>query len=254
MKPFFFGEQDKNLFGVYHAPAESRPVGKGVVLCYPFGFEYMTSHRAFRQLARQLSRSGFHVLRFDYFGTGDSAGDGEMASVGQWLEDIATAVAELRDMASIRRVSLVGFKLGAALAAVASTRLPELDALCLWDPVVRGSTFLEAILGERQVREKSGVTQVSGFPMTGSFAAEVGQIDLLALPRFQVRRAEIVASRDSQEDASLARHIESMGVPVSHRKTVSSGSFGAGDGFSSAVLLPEVQEAIVSFMNEDGRD
>ena len=67
-----------------------------MVLCYPWGSEYIHAHRALRQLATRLSMAGFHTLRFDYFGTGDSAGEMEDADLGVWEDDIETAIEELK--------------------------------------------------------------------------------------------------------------------------------------------------------------
>src|SRR5687768_16729988 len=115
MNPFYFGSSQRPLYGVYH-PSKgrtARPVG--VVLCYPLGQEYMRAHRAFRQLATLLTKNGFPVLRFDYAGTGDSAGDGSAGSVATWVEDIGAAIDELKDTAGVSRVSLVGLRAGGAL-------------------------------------------------------------------------------------------------------------------------------------------
>ena len=114
MNPFFFGSSEERLLGVHHPPRGRVPREVGVLLCYPLGQEYMRAHRAFRQLAMLLARRGFHVLRFDWFGTGDSAGAGEEGSIARWLEDARTAIDELKDTAGVTRVSLVGLRLGAA--------------------------------------------------------------------------------------------------------------------------------------------
>src|SRR5918992_3821916 len=114
MNPFFFGSSQQPLYGVYHPPKARVPRRIGVVLCYPLWQEYMRAHRAFRQLAILLAKAGFPVLRFDYFGTGDSGGDSESGDVAQWTADVCTAIDELKDTAGVRSVSLVGLRVGAA--------------------------------------------------------------------------------------------------------------------------------------------
>src|SRR4051812_34449398 len=91
--PTWFGPAERPLFGWYHAPALATARACGVVLCNPFGYEMMCSHRAYRHLAERLATAGFPVLRFDYDGTGDSAGDGEDPErVESWLGSIDLAV------------------------------------------------------------------------------------------------------------------------------------------------------------------
>ena len=70
---FFFGNPGSPLYGSYESPSASVRRDCGIVLCYPLMAEYLRSHRAFRQLAVRLAEAGFPVLRFDYFGSGDSA-------------------------------------------------------------------------------------------------------------------------------------------------------------------------------------
>ena len=61
------------------------------------------------------------VLRFDYVGTGDSVDiDPNAGQVELWTRDIASAVAELRRLTGVSRVCLLGFRLGALLAVLAS--------------------------------------------------------------------------------------------------------------------------------------
>jgi pimeloyl-ACP methyl ester carboxylesterase len=138
---FYFGASTRQLFGFYH-PAAGRSRG-GVVICAPLGREYLLAHATLRYLARLLADAGFDVLRFDYFGTGDSAGAFEEASQRQWLTDIATAITELKDLARIDRVSLVGMRYGAALAAVVARTAEGIDGLVLWDTVTSGRDYLQ---------------------------------------------------------------------------------------------------------------
>jgi len=75
VRPFYFGAPGKELFGCLHAPEPDCCLDCGVVVCQPFGHEYVNSHRALRQLAKRLVDAGFPVLRFDYYGCGDSRGE-----------------------------------------------------------------------------------------------------------------------------------------------------------------------------------
>jgi hypothetical protein len=47
----------------------------GVIVLPPTGYPYLCAHRALRVLAERLAERGHTVLRIDYDGTGDSAGD-----------------------------------------------------------------------------------------------------------------------------------------------------------------------------------
>jgi pimeloyl-ACP methyl ester carboxylesterase len=143
VNPFFFGSSRRQLFGAYDQPPEGGR--RAVVLCYPLAMEYLLAHANFRYLARQFAFAGWHVLRFDYFGTGDSAGDFEAADHHQWLADIETAIEELKDISQAPRVGLVGMRYGAALAAIAAGRRRDVEALALWDPVFDGPAYLSEL-------------------------------------------------------------------------------------------------------------
>src|SRR5690242_1202032 len=135
--PFYFGSPDEPLFGCYHAPRPGQERKCVVVICQPIGHEYIYCHRALRQLAVRLSDSGFPVLRFDYFGCGDSSGSTEEGGIRQWLRDISSAISEARHRAGVAQVCLVGFRLGGALSMITAAERGDIDSLVLWDPVVK---------------------------------------------------------------------------------------------------------------------
>jgi uncharacterized protein len=177
VEPFFFGETSQQLFGCYHRPGRVPSRSCGIVLCYPIGQEYILSHRAFYQLALKLSRMGFPVLRFDYFGCGDSAGDFVQGSLQRWADDIQTAAGALADLSKSNRIALLGLRMGATLSLMAAAQSDAFDTLVLWEPVVDGRCYVDE-LNEmhkglaRQIRNTGKHVpdmsdEVLGFPLTG---------------------------------------------------------------------------------------
>lgn len=185
---FFFGAPESPLYGCLHEPSTGAAPGAGVVLCYPIGHEYLNAHRSFAQLAARLAGAGFAALRFDYAGTGDSAGDAAQMSVERWIADIRTAVREVRASCGVERVSLVGLRLGALLAMHAAQ--PGAHSVALWDPVVRGRDYLEELerLHEETLRyayvtpERAGgaqaVDEFLGFPLPENARVAIEALDL----------------------------------------------------------------------------
>jgi len=136
--PFYFGP-GRELFGFYHpAPAAT---GAAVLLCPPFGVEQIRCHRLYRQLAHGLAESGMPVLRFDYFGTGDSAGDSGAFEWTRCLADVASAAAELRLRHGGGRLLAFGARLGAN-AALASAQTARLDGVVAWDAITDGAALV----------------------------------------------------------------------------------------------------------------
>ncbi len=158
VEPFFFGQSPKLLFGVYHPPQKIISQDIGIVLCYPMGQEYIRTHRAFFQLANQLSLSGFHVLRFDYYGCGDSMGDYKEGSIRQWINDINTAVNELKEGCGTKKVMLIGLRLGATLSMIAAEKYGGIDCIVLWNPILNGKAYIcELSIMHREYLEGSFV-------------------------------------------------------------------------------------------------
>ena len=104
MIPFFFGQSHRRIFGLYHPPPANCAFRGAVVLCQPLGTEFINAHRAMRQLAIMLSNAGFHVLRFDYYGTGDSEGESQTITADDLVKDIGLAIDELCSICHCERV------------------------------------------------------------------------------------------------------------------------------------------------------
>ena len=125
------------------------------MICQPWGVEYEFAHRTLRFLARRLAAEGWHALRFDYRGTGDSWGDPTVGDLDGWVEDIVQAASELRSITGLDPVDTIGLRLGATLCARASAQLGAVDSLVLWDPVLDGARWTRAL-------EELGIPKVPG--------------------------------------------------------------------------------------------
>jgi len=155
--PIVFGPARARLFGLHHAPDPRMARSTGVILCNPLGHEAMCAHRTYRHLAERLATAGFHALRFDYHGTGDSSGDDdEPDRVRAWLESIDAAASELRAAAGVDAVALVGLRFGATLAAVAAARRRDVESLVLWAPSPTGRAYLRELRAFRMLEAHSG--------------------------------------------------------------------------------------------------
>lgn len=190
MKPFYFGESARPLFGLHHPPAGRVRRRTGVVLCHPFGQEYVRAHRAMRELASAVSDAGFHALRFDYFGTGDSGGGGHEVDFASWDQDLDLAVEETKESASSSSVALVGLRLGAAAAAAFARGRRDVAALLLWDPVVDGAAYLRELedaqrawlLDHPAVKASPKIDEVLGFPVSERMRTSLAAMNLQTSP------------------------------------------------------------------------
>lgn len=146
MTPFRFGPAGRQLYGIHHPAAPGPATRSAVLLCNPFGQEAIRTHRMFRVLADRLARNGVHVMRFDYLGTGDSSGDDADGNLALWEDNVLAAHHELYRRSMRARITWIGARLGGTLAALAAAREPELaERLLLWEPVLDGPAYLDAI-------------------------------------------------------------------------------------------------------------
>ncbi|HEY7172909.1 MAG TPA: alpha/beta fold hydrolase [Vicinamibacterales bacterium] len=257
MQPFYFGSSHQQLFGVYDAPARGASANAAVVLCQPIGHEYLRAHRAFRNLGAALAERGFHVLRFDYFGSGDSGGDGGETTRDRCLADLAVAIDELKDMSGVTRVSLVGLRLGATFAALAAGKRPDIDRLVLWDPVVDGTRYLADLEGlqRRWLEDRMGdaarlpdaQSELIGFPMTADARTQLGDTRLMPLQTIRAKSIALFVSEESPYQP-LRQALEASGRPFTYALIPGAGHWNQGELVHEMLLPHAMVRAIAGAM------
>lgn len=260
MNPFFFGTSSEPLFGVFHPPKSSSARQATVLLCCPLGQEYMRSHRAFRQMALLLSRAGFPVMRFDYYGTGDSAGDSHQVSIERCRRDVEAAVEELRDMSGATEVVLVGLRMGANIAALAAAGLSGVAHVVLWDPVTDGPQHLVELLNENPALSGTirgaddaarieGTEGTLGFPLTPRLRNEIAVLDLRTVPA--AASDYFVVSSSHEEDARGFFEAFRTHVPrASFASIPTEGNWNEVDEYGSALIPQAAIRRIVDRLSE----
>jgi pimeloyl-ACP methyl ester carboxylesterase len=255
MQPLFFGTSGRRLFGAYHAAQGARGRSPAVVLCQPFGHEYLRGHRAFRNLAIAIAERGRHVIRFDYFGTGDSAGASDEHTVEQSLADIAAAIEEVKDISEATEVTLVGLRLGATLAMLAASGRRDVDRVILWDPVIAGDAHLDSLaslqqewLEDRMGRQAANIgdAELIGFPMTAGMRSQLMATRIAPPPTLRARRVDLFVSSDDPAYRSLQASLEGAHVQVGYHVEPGAGVWDRGDLVHQILLPHTMVRAIAS--------
>jgi amino acid adenylation domain-containing protein len=258
MTPFYFGADKAPLFGLYSPPNAAVARQAAVLMCAPLATEYLRTHYAVRLISSQLARAGFHVLRFDYHGTGDSSGEVDAGQFDLWLDDIALAAKELLGTSGAQDLTLVGLRMGAALAVEAlASRKIKAKCLVLWDPVVFGDEYLSTIekLNAEMAAPRKAPLRASdelvGMRFPQDLRAAIRGVDIARrLQKADVQKAALILSEDLPRygallDSMRSRWPETMfqaiGGPVEWDTLE-----GAYEGRMTGPIIRAVAEAVKS--------
>jgi len=218
------------LFGVLHSrgAAAVDVGGAGLVICAPFGEEAKSTYRVFFDLAGALADKGWIVLRFDYFGTGNSMGRFDEFTPAHAGDDVLSALDLLREQ-GVAKLGLLGLGLGAAFAFDAAVKR-EADFLVMWQPIVNGEEFYklnvkQAIFRQKLIRSKqknqpspnkadaarqsgdSDIIDLDGYPLRKQTAEEIRAINLLKVKPPAIPPTFIMQISFSQ---TMARNIQAL--------------------------------------------
>jgi alpha-beta hydrolase superfamily lysophospholipase len=220
--PVWFGPEREPLFGMYHPGRDTSTRRLAIALCPPFGYEAMCAYRPYVRLAEMLAAQGFPVLRFDYHGTGSSAGDDlDPDRLGAWVRSIHAAIDRLRELSGCTAAGLFGARLGATLAALAAENRPEVRALVLWGPTLNGSAFLREEFAVHKLRAQQhhseratdGSEEAIGFALSRETLHQLKGLNLASLTH--APPAALVLSRDTPlHEPRVAQCLERLGASV----------------------------------------
>ena len=212
----WIGPPERSLMAWLTRPTDG--VGEvGVVIVPPVGYEYWSSHRSLRTLAERLAQNGCLALRFDFDGTGDSAGDQwDPARLEAWQRNIGQAAAVVRGW-GVTTLVVIGLRIGGTLALTQGAAVGA-DAVVAWAPVARGNRYVRelqllglAVPETPELPERAGVVQ-AGSVFSAETLAGLGAIDLSALPDRPATRVLVVDRSDKPASAPILDRLRALGV------------------------------------------
>lgn len=261
--PYFFGQRGSELFACYHEPPDPTSE-RGVVLCYPMGHEYVFTHRLYCHVAKRLAARGLHVLRFDFFATGDSAGSCEEARVERWVADAVAAVDELHGRTSVESIDIAGLRMGGTVALLAAARHRRITRVALWDPVVKGREYLNEVLALEEdmlpspprratpsARSGEGrLREAMGFPLSDHMLEDLLALDLLRSSELPTGSCFLVDTSSAGTQREVGEHLERHGLRLRYEPHPYP-KIWAQDPYQS--LLPHaVIDTVVQWLGERG--
>lgn len=127
--PVVFTSQNKQLVGMLHSVNSL----KCIVMCHGFTGNKIENKRLFVEAAREFVLHGNDVLRFDFYGSGDSEGDFADTLISHYIANLKDAVFWCRER-GYSKIAVLGISMGAA-AAILTVGDLSIDALVTWSAV-----------------------------------------------------------------------------------------------------------------------
>ena len=223
--------------------ADSTPREAAVLLLPPWGFEDMCTRKFYRILAEHLAAAGMPSLRFDYPGTGDSAGGvTDERTLSDWVDGAVSASQTLKALSQRSRLILLGQGIGATIAQLAASRIEDVEAMVLLAPVLNGRAYLRELelwsrvvdqgLGLREDQRNAEGISIADLKMPASIAADVRKTDI-ATPSTAAPRYLLLERPTRLADTGFADRLRGLGADV---------TLDAFSGYDELVLNPTFQK------------
>ena len=227
-RPCFIGPATRPLFAWHHPPPPHARLRAGIVLCPALGYEYMSAFRTWRVMAGRLAALGFDTLRFDYDGSGNSAGDdADPDRVAAWLRSVAVAMAEVRRLSGSTTLALVGLRAGGILALRAAAAAGGVDRLVLWGAPPSGRAYVRELKAIARLSVPDGAQDVQGGADASAIDAEgyvtsretAQELEAWTIDSVSTRPAPrvLLIDRDDRPiDRAVDARLRALGADVDH--------------------------------------
>ncbi len=230
--PVAFQSEGHQLVGIHHQAGHH----KVVILCHGFTGNKIESKRLFVEAARAFCVEGFDVFRFDFYGSGDSAGDFADSLISHNIANLYDAMQWVRDK-GYAKTAVLGLSMGGATAVLAAAERPA-DALVTWSCVPDMHRLIQFYAGQLQ----GGVTDLQvheheGWLIKRKFWEDAVQHNVqAALAKITIPKLIVQGTADEPLFVQGFREFKNVVLPPAHFMEIP----GAGHTFQTPAHRKQV--------------
>ena len=173
-----FQSENQRIVGVLHFPVHKEASRKSVVItCH--GLDSSKDSQKYLQIADLLSSKGFAALRFDFRGSGESEGRGNLLS--KRIADLEAAK-EFAYARGYRSIGLIGSSYGGATAILVASQTPDIKSIVTWSTPCKLIELFDN-LDSQGVKGQSGESQRLEKSVRSQFKEDLSKYDVAEAAR-----------------------------------------------------------------------
>ncbi len=184
--PVTFISDNSQLVGIMHTAGHE----KALIMCHGFTGSKIENKRLYVEAARIFAEQHCDVLRFDFYGSGDSEGDFEETRVSINIQNLRDAFEFLKQK-GYSQIAVLGISMGAATAILTAKDL-DIQAIVLWSSVPDMQEIFKDKTSEFQKAVDNDITVIdyNGWRIHKDFMLDALAYDVrdslkeIAIPKF----------------------------------------------------------------------
>ena len=138
------------------------------------------------------------------------------------------AIQKLKIYGDLEKISLIGLRIGATMAALVCSKIGKNENIVLWDPVINGTDYLEELLVTQKKRinnlpqktqnyENDNSSEILGFPLTPRLQSMIEKVNLFEIQSPLAKRALIIVNNNKPIYSQFHHHLNELGVDCQYQ-------------------------------------
>lgn len=167
--PIQLYHKGRQILGMIHVPQRRAKGSPLVLMNYGMNGDRVDNHRLSVQFARHASEAGITVVRFDYSGCGVSTEEFWETSLTEKTSDTIAVIDFIKGCFPDEDFNLImlGYSDGIRIVSKVAKLRSEVQAVCLWNPIIRSMTGTFKAAGKKMAIEP--ITKKLVFPLFGLY-------------------------------------------------------------------------------------